>query len=293
MVIWYNEIMNKFESNTRTMEKPGGMLQGMLAVQSREVNERVKNEYGLNDLLSSDASLDPKGYGEIYSSDEMKAHEQKVKEYEIEFSRAHIPNAQANYKAQYNIDTEEGIIKKWKEHKNRDKSGRMEMAVTGLLSQKLGKNFLVVRTAPYDDYKHGVDNLIIDLRNGQVVGAFDEVHENGDLKRTKEKKDKIQTSAKYGGVKIVYGLKLENGRLVRAPLNGIPKFYLSLGTKQLEALEQGLGNNDIEKTDEIFKLLLDSLRAQCDELKEHTNIKEFHVKLDSFKKTINAIISYE
>lgn len=285
--------MNQFESNTRTMEKPGGVLQRMLALQSSEVNDRVKNEYGLNELLSSDASLDPKGYGEIYSSDEMKAHRDIVKEDEIKFSGAHSPNTQANYKTQYNIDTEEGIIKKWKENKNRDKSGRMEMAVTSLLSQKLGKDFLVVRTAPYDDYKHGVDNLIIDLKTGQVVGAFDEVHENGDLKRTKEKKDKIQTSAKYGGVKIVYGLKLENGKLVRAPLSGIPKFYLSLGTKQLEALEQGLGNNNKEKTDEIFKLLLDSLEAQCDELKEHTNIKDFHVKLDSFKKTINAIISYE
>jgi len=281
--------MKNFSEQRRGQENPAGMLKDILSRQSRQTNEMVEKEYGLKDLLSRDATLGTAGYTELYGEEAVKADTDFVRKCELDFSSANNPNVQAFYLEKYGSKTEDEVIAKWRENKSREKNGQMEMAVTALLAQKLGKDFLVVRTAPYDDYKNGVDNLILDRMTGEVVGAFDEVHEGGDGQRTKEKETKIKKIDWQGGAQIRYGLKLVDGKLVRASLEGVPVFYLGLKSSELMELEQGLGEGDSKKTEKIFRILLASLATQHALLEKSVNASALRARLVSFGQTLSRL----
>lgn len=285
--------MKNFNEQRRGQENPAGMLKKMLDDQSKQANEMVEKEYELKDLLSRDAALNAEGYAELYGEEAVKADAEFVRRCEVDFSRANNENVQAHYLKEYGVKNEDGIIARWRENKSREKNGQMEMAVTALLAQKLGKDFLVVRTAPYDDYKNSVDNLILDRITGEVVGAFDEVHEGGTGQRTKEKEIKIQKIDWQGGAKIRYGLKLIDGKLVRASLEGVPVFYLSLESSELVELMQGLSENDSQKTEKIFRKLLASLATQHALLERSVNASSLRTRLASFGQTLSRLNSGE
>jgi len=292
MAFNYSNHMNEFEhyGNHREAKKhPSEMLAGILQDQSQRINKMLAQENFPGELLKPDATIDPDGYAELYDATALEADKKLVREREIEFSGAHNPNVQAFYKDEYGADTEEKILAQWRENKSREKNVQMEMAITALLSQKLGDEFLVVRTAPYDDYENGGDNLILDRVTREVVGAFDEVHEGGDGSRMEGKKEKIRTIAKNGGANIRYGLKLEKGKIGRAKLQGVPVFYLGLDSSTLMELVQALSDGDTVKTDAIFKTLLTSLEEQRAELGKYTRVPEFHRRLTAFRRSLSRL----
>ena len=273
----FEPVGNKIE----VKKNPLQMLKIMLDRQSKEINEVMKNEYKLNGLLNPDASIDPSGYTEIYNEEEMKKHADYIHKRELDFTSANNPRVQDFFKRRFGINNPNEIIAKWKEEKSKEKNSLMEMAVTALLFEKLGDDFLVVRTATYDDYKNGADNLIIDRKTGEVVGAFDEVHDSGGGKYTEAKEKKIINIAKKGGTEINYGLKLVDGKFVRAELKSVPVFYLGLEESEFEKLKNGLVNNNTEMKDEIFDKLIESLSTQYRLLKQYGKTDEFRTNLNS------------
>ncbi len=288
--------MNMYERRTTIENKnPTKMLQSMLKSSSEELNKAVKEEYGIEGLLALDGSIDPDGYKEVLGREAIEADKKLVHAAEVSFVEPSSINVQASYKQKYGITTEEEILEQWRKDKAFQKNGQIEMAVTLLLSEKLGKDFLVVRTASFDDYINGVDNLILDRVTGEVVGAFDEVHGGGTevqgKEQIKKKKDKVRKIARDGGAAIKYGLKLEGGKLSRASLKGIPVFYLGLLSKELIELEDGLDKKDSAKTDKIFKQLLVSLEEQQQELSKIKSSPLFQSRLESFAKSLSRIAS--
>ncbi len=212
-----------------------------LSVMMREISERVNKEtlakHGLRKFLHSDGSLNMAGYaGELYSAEDVESDSDRVHDMEVEFSRAKISQVQAFYREKYGAKTQEEIVEHWRKEKKQNKNGQMEMAVTGLLHKILKDDFLVVRAAAFDDYKNGVDNIILNKRTGEAICAFDEVHEGGAGERTHEKMDKIKKVAAKGGARVRYGIKLENGELKRAEMTTLPVFYLGLKSDELTEL---------------------------------------------------------
>ncbi len=275
-------------SRNERREHPSAMLKSMLRAQACQVNERVSSEYRLENLLNNDGSLDPAGYTELYGAEAIIRDTQSVRVRELAFSNAQNPRVQEFYHSKYGAATEEAIIAQWKENKSNEKNGQMEMAVTLLLSEMLGRDFLIVRTAPTDDYD-GIDNLILDYVTGEVVGAFDEVHEGGDGKRTEFKKEKVKKIADRGGAKVRFGLKLENGQLKRARLEGVPVFYLGLASAELEGLVTALREHDTEVMAEIFTKLIHSLESQQEELSKHVRSESFRTKLETFATMLERV----
>jgi hypothetical protein len=210
---------------------------------------------------------------------------------ELEFSNALNPATQSFYKTKYGAETVADLLRIWKDNKSREKNSQMEMAVTLLLSEMLGSDFLVVRTAPIDDYDHGVDTVILDYQTGEVVGAFDEVHQSDNGERLAKKKEKIQTVAKRGGAKVRYGMKLENGNLTRAELSGVPVFYLGLTSTELDGLIVALRDSDTEVMEEIFKKLITSLKSQQVELSATSHNQQFQAKLQSFSILLERVLA--
>ena len=277
-------------SRNERREHPALMLKSMLRAQARLVNERVQDTYQIENLLHPDGSLDSTGYTELYGEDAIRRDTESVRVRELAFSNAQNERVQAFYRDKYHYDeiTEDQIIAHWKENKSNEKNGQMEMAVTLLLSEMLGNDFLVVRTAPTDDYD-GMDNLILDYTTGEVVGAFDEVHEGGDGKRTEFKKEKVQKIADRGGAKVRFGLKLEDGQLKRTKLEGVPVFYLGLESVELDDLVSALREHDTEVMRTIFAKLIRSLSSQQVELSKNVQSQNLQGKLATFGKMLERI----
>jgi hypothetical protein len=242
-------------------------LTEMMRKISERVNSETSEQYGLENFLNSDGSLNMAGYGgDLYTAEQVREDDARIHDMEMEFSRAKVPQVREFYREKYGAKTPDEIVKNWRKEKIKNKNGQMEMAVTGLLHKILKDDFLVVRASAFDDYKNGVDNIILNKRTGEAICAFDEVHEGGAGERTGEKIDKIKKVAIKGGARVRYGIKLEGKNLKRAEMTTLPVFYLGLKSAELENL---LGKMDFNPDGavtnaeyEVFAKLTASLKEQ-------------------------------
>jgi len=273
-------------------------LKDLLESISEKTNREIEKRYGLYAFLNPDCTISMEGYadswGGIYSEEEIQAHKDEVIRREVGFSGANNQNVQEFYRTEYGAANQKDILNRRSENKEKSKSGQMEMAITALLVKALGDDFLVVRSATYDDY-NGVDNVILNKRTGEAICAFDEVHEGGDGKRTDEKKEKMKKIARGEGAEISYGMSLESGQLRRSKMENVPVFFLSLKREELENL---LGNMNFDPEagasaveNEIFSNLVKSLRAQQQELLKDRKVSSAVVqkKLVSFGRLLTDL----
>ncbi|MBP6949011.1 MAG: hypothetical protein KBB50_02985, partial [Candidatus Pacebacteria bacterium] len=233
--------------------------------------------------------------GGIYEKEDIHNDEETVYALDRLNSAADVPNTQIFYKNTHGIDTVEGIVAKHRENKEVSKSNQAEMAITGLLHKILKERFLVVRTSIFDDYKNGIDNLILDKETGAIICAFDEVLENeGDRNRGASKKiEKIKKSAVLGGTRAKYGVSLKEKKVVRSPARNIPVFYLNIESKDLAELTNDLYYNNQEITSiekRLFAHLVHSISEQKKMLESLTlppvmqeKLKEFEISLQTLK----------
>jgi hypothetical protein len=270
-------------------------LKGLLENIANKINRETEEQYGLSRLLNTDCTISMDGFSEggggIYRDEEIQRHHGEVERLELDFSGANSPNVQDFYRSEYGIETPDGIVKRWKQNKEKDKNGQTEMAVTALLSKILKDDFLVVRTASYDDYRNRIDNIILNKRTGEVICAFDEVHEGGRGERTNAKIEKVKKIAKKGGTEITYGLNLENGKLVRSGMKNIPVFFLGLKSEELLNLLNNMeynpetGVSSVEY--EVYAKLVASLRDQQQQLLDSPEVPNLlKEKLKKFENSL-------
>lgn len=273
-------------------------LKKLLESISEKTNQEIEKRYGLYTFLNPDCTISMEGYadswGGIYSEKEIQAHKDEVTRREVGFSGANNQNIQEFYRTKYGVQDQEGILKRRNENKEKNKSGQMEMAITALLVKALGNDFLVVRSATYDDY-NGVDNIILNKRTGEAICAFDEVHEGGDGKRTDEKKEKMKKIARGEGAEISFGMSLEGGQLRRTKMENVPVFFLSLKREELENLLNNMnfepGSDATAVENETFSELLKSLRQQQQDLLKDRKVSSSIVqkKLVSFGRLLTDL----
>lgn len=237
------------------------------------VNREAEREHGLKALLNADCSIAMEGFAEesggIYPAVSVEEDKAEVHTLEWDFTGADNPQTREFYRTEFRAVTEDQVIEKWRQNKEKDKSSQTEMAVTILLHKMLGRDFVVARTAAWDDYRGGVDNVILDKRTGAVVCAFDEIHEDRIGKRLADKREKVKKIVARGGARMRYGIAMEDGRLKRSRLDNLPMFYLSLGDADLENLLVGIGDGleSVSPAEEqVLGKLLGSLREQVEML---------------------------
>jgi hypothetical protein len=270
-------------------------LKNLMGKISEKTNREIKERYGLYTFLNPDCTISMEGYadswGGIYHEQKIEDQKKEIVALELKFSEADSPAVQERYRSTCGIQSQEGIVKRWKENKEKSKSGQMEMAITVLLCKMLKDNFLVVRTATYDDYFQGADNIILNKRTGESICAFDAFHEGeqGDL--TVMKKFKTKRIAEKGGAEISYGMKLKDGKMARSKMKNVPVFSLGLDSKELMELLENM-NFDLEAPTtemecEIFSKLRTSLSQQRDRLIASPGTSaEVKKKLVAFKTSL-------
>lgn len=241
---------------------PEEMLSDLKSILKEKVNEynRVSERNWLND----DASI-------------------KLFDHEDRANDLHLISAQEDQWAQ-----EEGKDKgRWLKDRQINYANLTEMALTAMLQKILPSRFMVVRASAYDDYNHGVDQLILDKESGDVVCGIDEVIDRDYYSGPNKKEEKIKRQMAKGGFQVKYGAKFKNSKLFLQNLKNIPAFYLSLSKSELQVLFQALKSDDFESNDykNLFLRLKNSLLAQqrqYDQLDLKPNLRQNLIKFGDF-----------
>lgn len=182
-------------------------------------------------------------------------------------------------------------VDEWRYSKDKNPATITEMAVTASLHRLLGERFIVARASSYDDYKHGVDNVLIDKQTGAIVCGFDEVlgYEGDDGGEIKGKK--TQEILADGGALLKYGATIEDGQIKRKEIYGIPTFYLSLSKEELSSLLKDIKANN-EPTDNERSLvikMITSLKHQHEEAQKIANGIKLLENLNKFSESLQII----
>jgi len=187
-------------------------------------------------------------------------------------------------------------VDEWRKGRDKNPATITEMAVTLILHKWLGEDFVIARACSYDDYKYGVDNVLIDKKTGVAVCGFDEVlgftGDDGGEKKDKKIKDAILN----GGSSLKYGATIEDAKLKRRDLRSMPTFCLSLSKKELINLLVDLksSNTKTENEKNVILKLVASLGNQNEEAKKiasnnflKKNLEKFAGSLEIIKNIIN------
>jgi len=178
--------------------------------------------------------------------------------------------------------------------KEKNKAHITELALTVAFDKFLGDDFIVARASDYDDYKNGVDQVIIDKKTGAVVCGLDEVISQFKNNEAPIKDVKTKEKLEKGGSRVKYGATIQEGKLVRQSLKNIPTFYIAIGTEELNELLVALEKNENEISEvemNLFNKLMASLDRQykkADKMRLNPNLKN---NLDKFRGSLDKIKS--
>jgi len=189
----------------------------------------------------------------------------------------------ANYTKEEIEEDDEFVKKKRKKFdkdKLKDSNGQLfEEVIACIFYRILKKNYLVVRSSDYDDFRNGVDLLIIDLETNEVICAVDDITTyNEDLNAIERKEKKVLDQNINGGAEMKYGLAFkkneqsDNIELIRGGRKEIPIFSMHLSGKELDELLNGMeydiNNNPSEIELETFDELIRLMRIESREMQE-------------------------
>jgi hypothetical protein len=273
------KMLNNFKERERP-KKPHESLGDMIKSVSDEINQEAKIRFGAADLLKADGSIRMENFakkrGGIYESEKIAGHIRKTFEIEFGFTGAEEKSVADFYREERKCETREDIVAFWKKEKEKSKSVMFEKAIQILLHKFFKDDFLVVRTAPIDDYQAGVDNLLVNKTTGDVICAFDEVHDSKGGEYTAKKIEKVRRIAEKGGANIRYGLTVENGRIKQIEINNVPVFAISLLQAEFEKLLPIMLENGLDRKTEIEKTTIKKLIASLED--QARMIRSAHIK---------------
>lgn len=135
-----------------------------------------------------------------------------------------------------------------KEETGPDTIGDKVEKLASILFATFASDLIAVGTTAGDDWRHGIDTLIIDKETGAVIGAFDEVADTQG-KRYQEKINRLPrfnaqrkhqkidgSTIESDGAILEYGVRFENGQIVHEPLKNVPILYLAIDPEHYDKI---------------------------------------------------------
>lgn len=265
-------ILGKIDLESLPKERPrfkAEKYKPILDEKTRELSQRLNNDYG--QIFAEDGSIS------LNSESDIEFVEERENTWSKEMGKSR---------------------ETWLKDKEMNKSSLAETGITLLLDKALHEDFVVCKSSKYDDYKHGVDNIILDKETGNIVCGFDDVLGHRGDDGGEKKKDKIRKIMDKGGVSLKQGLSFkDDGSLETKDLHKLPAFYLAISKEDLELLLKNMNNEDEDQISETEKNLLlkfvssmeeqlDSFKVSRLDTKLQTNILEFEKSLTKIKSII-------
>ncbi len=257
-------------------------LDRLLNKVAKDIAKEIEEKYGIKELLNGDCTIRMEAYEtlstEIYAEDL-----EFVNEREREWSGIDNENVKKHKRLEYGLGqdaSDEDFMREFLLAKAKEKSHQLEMAMTILLHKAFGKRYIVVRSSKYDDYKGGVDNILVDKETGAVICGFDEVRNNPKSHRKTEKEGKVLERARAGGAELIYGLSITEGKMKLKSMSNLPLFFLSLDEGEYEELVGSIqyGERRYAEPNQIEKKyigrILNSIAEQQKQLLDDTDVQK-------------------
>jgi hypothetical protein len=247
-------------------------------------SQDVNKEAGF-ELLDHRAQVNPEALGGLSEKDS-----ETIAKIEKGFAKVDDPDARATFRRVYHqerlteAEMDEWMMAHWREAKEKDKNTKLEMLVTLIFRKVLGGDYIVMRASAYDDYVNGVDNIIVNKKTGQIICAFDDVHDRkeGDsiaaknakiIEKAKLKKDKKGRTVS-GGTNLKYAVTTtHDGKVIRASFSNIPIFYVAMIRQDLEEAFSKIdwSNPDTTSAEEktLFTKFASGILQQAEMLLQH------------------------
>lgn len=136
----------------------------------------------------------------------------------------------------------------------------------------------------------------LERETGSIVCAFDEVADMEGVEFD-HKRESVLEKNRWGGGKLKYGIKLEEGKLAKGKVEDIPIFYLALSSNVLNEALDSLTSESEEASEtemKLFIIFLEIFRIQIEDLESEPHLSSaLREKIDHFKKTIEKILQKE
>ena len=291
------KIFKKIQDKSEHHENPIDALFSLTKKISEEINKDVSKRYNARHNLVNERGVISMDFfsrvnGGIYTPEEIENQKREILEKEIEWSGADDPNVQAYYKNEKKIEGKEKIAEARVKDKEREKSSQMEMLTNAIFYKVLKDRFIVVRASTYDDYFSGVDNYLVDKETGDVVCAFDEVHDHERGDRKDKKWERVEAIGK-GGKKIKYGVVPHGDKLIQKEIRNIPVFFLSLTTEELTRGMEKFSRNINDTANEWEKMTFNKftmlLQEEYDRVKDMQMPSPTRENLEKFKRALQTM----
>ncbi len=266
---------NKTESITQKTERFKKELSVALQIMAQRTNREVGTK-----LLSDDCCVSMKGHNA--NKEDLLKDKEWIRSKETRW-------IMEKYLLAKETDVTEEMRTEFKEKRSKSKSELAEMISSYVMSKFLGNDYIIARASTYDDYR-GVDNLIVHKVTGQVICAFDDVHEtiydNDERDSSLEEKKRLaKTMAERGGQTIKYGFGIDNGQIVKKQLSHVPKLFLHFTVDDLDTAIDTIDCTNFDTKTEgecvLFKHIIEQLVSQVDELRNHATDAEYLKNLDA------------
>jgi len=148
-----------------------------------------------------------------------------------------------HYATTYGVSTTKDMLDMWRKERSQGLAEGWEMLSTTLFHKAFGDRMIVARAAAFDDIANGVDTVIIDKERGDIICAFDELHEvQGAVlseKRREMKRVAMQQKNNAGGITLSYGFKKTPTGFTPTSMPHIPVLCLSVETEHLKRILYG------------------------------------------------------
>ncbi len=293
--------MNMFEKPPETTverkERPPEKLDVLLREIALRENDAIASTFGVERFLDDSCAIRTECFGseggKIYDDASIREDEHYVDTKEREWAGWWNETVRKEVYEKNGIDTEEDAVKDWKERRERHASVQFEKVVTVILHKMLGEDFLVLHASAYDDYKNGIDNLIVNKATGDVVCAFDELnYSERDTERQAKKIARVKERAARGGSQVKYGASVEKGKLVMERIQNVPLFFLTLPESSLRDIMKGMDYSPDSASPaerKAFEGLMKCLKDQIGMLEGEKVHPEVEKRIKRFEETLKAI----
>ncbi len=244
-----------------------------------EMAAEINSEHG--NFLDESAAVDMEAY---------RGRDLGRFNWEVEKDQEYIAGLEFKFSRKKDLEIEE-----WRAEREKQPGVVAEKLITLVLHKILKERFIIARASTYDDYRHKVDNLMIDRETGAVICGFDDVQAGDNFNSEKfgleNKGSKIFDGLPYGGAKIKYGATMENGSLVKRPIYNVPGFFLAASNEDLESLAQNLDNPEISTEEaDIFRRFVNSIKDQLKtvykEQMDKIDVKDEDFKLNNLRQNL-------
>jgi len=238
-----------------------------------ELRADLEAKEGYNDMLDSGlknmAAATNNRFGHFLKSD-VSIDTAEYKFPNKETDQKFVEEKERVFAAERNMTREEWLI-------DREKARGIitEKVLTLLFYKFFGEDFIIARTAAYDDYCHGVDMMIINLETGAPICGVDEMGAD-DAYSYYRKGQKIYDIIGHNGAYVKYGATFRNGELQKKAIKNVPAFFMSLDEADLKKLLPALATTEVSEVESsIIQRILSSFDGQMATLyKGHVNVKE-------------------